>query len=102
MIARADETGGLSLDLPGGKRRLGETAWEAACRELAELGLAVKLGVDALEGAGGAVAAGAAAFRAERYAEGDSTRFFVLRGELAPEPNKNPPPTAPPAAGPAP
>ena len=35
VLCTVDAYGVLSLDLPGGKRRLAETAWEAAAREAA-------------------------------------------------------------------
>merc|ERR1711965_526402 len=54
VLCTVDAYGVLSLDLPGGKRRLAETAWEAAAREAANVaGLRVAVGGDRLGGADG-------------------------------------------------
>ena len=84
VLCTVDAYGVLSLDLPGGKRRLAETAWEAAAREAANVaGLRVAVGGDRLGGADGALDCGGAAFRAEAARDGQSVRFFVLRAEEA-------------------
>ena len=71
VLCTVDAYGVLSLDLPGGKRRLAETAWEAAAREAANVaGLRVAVGGDRLGGADGALDCGGAAFRAEAARDG--------------------------------
>ena len=80
VLAYVDARNVVSLDLPGGKRKLAETAWEAAVREMAdECKLAAAPGDDLFSGAGGALDAGGAAFKARSYVDGQSVRFFVLR-----------------------
>lgn len=80
VLCTVDARGVLSLDLPGGTRRLAETAWEAAAREAASVcGLHVAVGKDHLGGADGALDCSGAAFRAEAAHDGQSVRFFVLR-----------------------
>ena len=60
VLCIVDAYGVLSLDLPGGKRRLAETAWEAAAREAANVaGLRVAVGGGRLGGADGAPTAAA-------------------------------------------
>jgi len=80
VLCTVDACGVLSLDLPGGTRRLAETAWEAAAREaVTAAGLRVAVGKDRFGGADGALDCSGAAFRAEAAHDGQSVRFFVLR-----------------------
>ncbi|KAH8092874.1 hypothetical protein JL720_5040 [Aureococcus anophagefferens] len=77
VLAYVDARNVVSLDLPGGKRKLAETAWEAAVREMAdECKLAAAPGDDRAPAARSTPAA-----RPSRrsYVDGQSVRFFVLR-----------------------
>jgi len=82
-LAYVDARANVALDLPGGKRKLAETAWEAAAREMAdECKLAVDVGADAFRGADARLAiADDLAFEAYQFVDGQSVRFFVLRSD---------------------
>lgn len=92
-LTYVDNRGVVSIDLPGGKRRLAETAWEAAARETAdECCLHVRDIGDIFHGTRGRLAARLkgssddgedqqASFDVEASVDGQSVRFFVLKAQ---------------------
>jgi len=87
--AYVDHHGHASLDLPGGKRHLAETAWEAAVREMDdECALKCHAGADAFEAMQGHLDCEGRRFKVASHVDGQSVRFFLLRpgGEAEPEP----------------
>uniref|UniRef100_A0A7S3NK91 Nudix hydrolase domain-containing protein n=1 Tax=Aureoumbra lagunensis TaxID=44058 RepID=A0A7S3NK91_9STRA len=81
VLTYVDSRGIVSIDLPGGKRHLAETAWEAAARELHdETGLILdRVHEDAFHGtSANLVTKESIFFCTSQYIDGQSVRFFVM------------------------
>ena len=92
VLAYVDSRSNISLDLPGGKRRLAETAWEAAVREMSdECKLDCDHGDDRFRGTLGQLHTDTVDFKANSFVDGQSVRFFVLRPPVASSESPEPP-----------